>query len=463
MGVSHNRFCPQCGIQLASNAQFCMNCRSSFSFPSSLASSPYGGSPASVPYREGSSYPYGSSGQSYAPPPPLVGVPYAAPAPAYHQAVGARTRPEGVTFLAILVALQAADGILSILSNLGTADIAVLIFLGILTIATMILVWGLWTVRRWAFVTAIVLEIVYLLFACNLTSPADLVTIIVRVNMEVVIPLTVLICLFTVRDVRASFRVNPPRQGQQHTFLGASPQWQQHEPLHPQYPPQMPPPQPQWQQLLPPPQPWQRPPMPVQPALREQQLPPPSGQPFSSQPPYDVSPFPNVGQSRQSKKRLRPRLWISLAVLGGIVVFSGVSSIIAGLFFGGAGTGTVWGVSVFLLIEVGIGLIIWLHIGNQYILQYGDLVVGRITKHHKERDEQTALGFLTDFGSLIYTYYLTYTYEYRGKTYSAKQKVRKKTYREIPDGTWIRVRCLPKHPKRARIAEQWSHRFIIIP
>jgi hypothetical protein len=112
---------------------------------------------------------------------------------------------------------------------------------------------------------------------------------------------------------------------------------------------------------------------------------------------------------------------------------------------------------------VGIGLIIWLHIGNQYILQYGDLVEGRITEHHKERDEQTTLGFLTDFGYLIYTYYLTYTYEYRGKTYSAKQKVRKKTHREIPDGTWIRVRCLPKHPKRARIDEQWSHRFIIIP
>jgi hypothetical protein len=112
---------------------------------------------------------------------------------------------------------------------------------------------------------------------------------------------------------------------------------------------------------------------------------------------------------------------------------------------------------------VGIGVIIWIHFGNQYILQYGDHIVGRITGHHQERDEQTALGFLTDFGSLIYTYYLTFTYEFRGTTYSAKQKVRKKTYHEIPDGTWTRVRCLPKNPKRARIAEPWSRQFLLIP
>src|SRR6266702_5659054 len=49
---------------------------------------------------------------------------------------------------------------------------------------------------------------------------------------------------------------------QQHTSWGSTPQWQQYEPLQPQYPQQMPPPQQQWQQqpYYPPPyQPPQKP------------------------------------------------------------------------------------------------------------------------------------------------------------------------------------------------------------
>ena len=135
-----------------------------------------------------------------------MGVPYAAPAPADQQAVGARTRPAGVTFLAVLVGLQAADGIYSIFPAIGTTEIAALVLVGILTVATIILMWGLWTLQRWAFVMAIVLEIVYLLIAFNLTFPADQATIILRVILEIFIPLTVLIWLFAVRDVRAALR-----------------------------------------------------------------------------------------------------------------------------------------------------------------------------------------------------------------------------------------------------------------
>ena len=54
-----------------------------------------------------------------------------------------------------------------------------------------------------------------------------------------------------------------------------------------------------------------------------QQLPPPSGQP-----PYGVSPSPDFGQSQQPKKRSRRWLWITLAVLGGIVALSCVASTI---------------------------------------------------------------------------------------------------------------------------------------
>ncbi len=59
-----------------------------------------------------------------------------------------------------------------------------------------------------------------------------------------------------------------------------------------------------------------------------QQLPPPSGQPFYRQPPYGVSPSPDFGQSQQPKKRSQRRLWIILAVLGGIVALSCVGSTI---------------------------------------------------------------------------------------------------------------------------------------
>lgn len=111
-----------------------------------------------------------------------------------------------MTFLAVLVGLQAVDDILSFFVDLGTGNVIGLVAVGILVVATIILVWGLWTLRPWAYVTAIVLEIVYLLFAFNLALPANLATIIERVILEIVIPLTVLICLFAVRNVRAAIR-----------------------------------------------------------------------------------------------------------------------------------------------------------------------------------------------------------------------------------------------------------------
>lgn len=46
------------------------------------------------------------------------------------------------------------------------------------------------------------------------------------------------------------------------------------------------------------------------------------------QPPYGVSPSPDFGQPQQPKTRSRRRLWITLAVLGGIVALSCVGSTI---------------------------------------------------------------------------------------------------------------------------------------
>jgi uncharacterized membrane protein (DUF2068 family) len=116
-----------------------------------------------------------------------------------------RPRPVGVTVLAILVGLQALDDLLSFFVDLGAGNIVGGIVVGILAVATITLVVGLWTLRRWAFWTAIVLEVIYLLFALlNLAQSASPASLIERVLLEIVIPLIVLICLFAVRNVRAA-------------------------------------------------------------------------------------------------------------------------------------------------------------------------------------------------------------------------------------------------------------------
>jgi hypothetical protein len=79
-------------------------------------------------------------------------------------------------------------------------------------------------------------------------------------------------------------------------------------------------------------------------------------------------------------------------------------------------------------------------IENAYILENGDLVEGLVIKHHIQTYYEGAADF-----------YLTYTYEYRGETYSKEQSVSKRTYREIPDGPRIRVRCLPNNRERVWI------------
>lgn len=61
---------------------------------------------------------------------------------------------------------------------------------------------------------------------------------------------------------------------------------------------------------------------------RYPQQPPSYEQPSYGQLPYGVSPSPDFGQSQQPKKRSRLWLWITLAVLGGIVALSCLGSIL---------------------------------------------------------------------------------------------------------------------------------------
>jgi hypothetical protein len=204
MSASPNRSCPQCGAPLALNAQVCSACGSSIPEPPSPAPTQWASSRYSeAPYVWS---PYGSSSQSYTPSPPPGGVPYAAPSLQGSKNAAARTRPAGVTALAVIVGFQAIFALLYFLLAFRAVGPVGAVVIGILAGATLPLVVGLWTLRPWAFWTAIVLEALYLWIGLlNLAVSLIRLSIhILPVLIEVVIPLVILICLFAVRNVRAA-------------------------------------------------------------------------------------------------------------------------------------------------------------------------------------------------------------------------------------------------------------------
>ncbi|GCE07067.1 DUF2127 domain-containing protein [Dictyobacter aurantiacus] len=113
-----------------------------------------------------------------------------------------RQRPVGVTIIAIL---QAIGGVLEILGgifllNVSTVAAIIPIVLGIIAL---VLAWGLWTLKPWAFWVTVVLE------AINLISGIiSLVTgnVSAAAVIQTIIALAVLIYLFADRNVRAAFR-----------------------------------------------------------------------------------------------------------------------------------------------------------------------------------------------------------------------------------------------------------------
>lgn len=236
MSVPSDRFCMQCGSRLAPNAQVCSACGSYAAVPSplaptQLASSPYpmtpnpGYSPPVIPPPE-ASYSYGNTAYGSNPygSNPYASSPYEAKNPGYtytptstpegtyaitppQEGKAARTRTTGVTILAVLVTLQAIDDLLSLLIALIGGNIPGIVILGMLTAATITLAIGLWTVKRWAFWTAIVVEILYLLIALlNIAQNPSIGVVIERLVIEVAIPLAVLIGIIGFRSVRTAIR-----------------------------------------------------------------------------------------------------------------------------------------------------------------------------------------------------------------------------------------------------------------
>ncbi len=113
-----------------------------------------------------------------------------------------RKRPLGVTIIAILEIIGAIGLLLTSLAAITTA-LGVSIAIG--AILRLIVAWGLWTLKRWAFWVAVILEVIHFFYNLyNLlvghNSPAAGAIIGLIVN------LVILIYLFADHNVRAAFR-----------------------------------------------------------------------------------------------------------------------------------------------------------------------------------------------------------------------------------------------------------------
>ena len=115
-----------------------------------------------------------------------------------------RARPLGITIISIILGIEGVLGIISgivLLSAggaLGTLGIITLI-LGVLHL---VLAWGLWTLKTWAFWGTVILEVLVLIDAIFGLGQGQMATGIFSIIFAVV----VLIYMFADRNVRAAFR-----------------------------------------------------------------------------------------------------------------------------------------------------------------------------------------------------------------------------------------------------------------
>jgi uncharacterized membrane protein (DUF2068 family) len=112
-----------------------------------------------------------------------------------------RSRPLGITIIAIIVAIYGVLGVIGGILLLG-ASVALGVITLVLGLLQLILAWGLWTLQPWAFWATVVLEVLALLngiFALTRGNAASGI-------IGIVIALIVLVYLFADRNVRAAFR-----------------------------------------------------------------------------------------------------------------------------------------------------------------------------------------------------------------------------------------------------------------
>lgn len=121
------------------------------------------------------------------------------------QNITGRTRPLGITIIAIILGIE---GILSIIAGIlllagsgGSLVVPGIIAL-ILGVLYLIVAWGLWTLQPWAFWTTVVLEVITLINGIIALTQHNAGTGI----FYIVISLIILVYLFADRNVRAAFR-----------------------------------------------------------------------------------------------------------------------------------------------------------------------------------------------------------------------------------------------------------------
>src|SRR5689334_3354559 len=112
-----------------------------------------------------------------------------------------RTRPLGITIIAIIMLIYGILGIIGGITLLGSNSTFGIIAL-ILGVLELVLAWGMWSLQKWAFWTTVVLEVLAVLngiFALTGGNTGGGI-------IGIVIALIILIYLFADPYVRGAFR-----------------------------------------------------------------------------------------------------------------------------------------------------------------------------------------------------------------------------------------------------------------
>ena len=113
-----------------------------------------------------------------------------------------RARPLGISIIAVIMAIQGILGILGGILLLAGGVPALGIITLILGVLYLVLAWGLWTLKPWAFWGTVILEVLTLIngiFGLGLGRQTNGI-------LSIIFAVVVLIYMFADRNVRQAFR-----------------------------------------------------------------------------------------------------------------------------------------------------------------------------------------------------------------------------------------------------------------